>query len=543
MNRVILAATAVLVMAPAVSLGDDAASPDPARHICGQDAAPGAPAHKPPVMLSGFGTGGFPIRTAAPAAQRWFDYGMKLAHAFNHQPAIDAFAEGSRIDPNCAMCAWGEAWAMGPTINYDIDAAATARARELADRAAILAEDGPEKERLLTAALKQRYDPVLGKGAYKAFAVAMDRIAARYPEDNEIAVITADAWMIAVPSDRTAQMHAMTLLADALKRNPNDTGAIHFYIHVTENEGVPGYALPFARRLAELAPAAGHLVHMPAHTYFRVGLYEAAADANEAAVAADKAFLAKGGAGELWTKSYHAHNVIYGLGGAMMSGDARSALFFADELATPAVSLKPGDDWPEFYVATRYFAYGRYQAPDRVLALPEPDRKLVYLHAMWRYARGEALARKGDAQGVLAEARAMAQSATELKARGAQLVTVAGKVLEGRAAMLQGRWDQAAQAYGAAANLQDAKLSNGWDPPAWWFPVRRSLAEAELRAGRVDRAEADAQAVLKAWPDDPLTERVLAEIDKARGRDGAAWTAKAKRGWNGDLTAIRPAEL
>ena len=322
------------------SQGGDAAPADPVTHICGQDAAPGAPAHKLPVMLAGFGTGGFPIRTDAPAAQRWFDYGMKLAHAFNHQPAIDAFAEGSRVDPNCAMCVWGEAWAMGPTINYDIDTAAKTRAAELAARAAILAEGGPEKERLLTAALEQRYDPTLGKGGYKAFAEAMDRIAARYPADNEIAVLTADAWMIAVPNDRAAQMHAMTLLAEALKRDPNDTAAIHFYIHVTENEGVPGYALPFARRLAELAPAAGHLVHMPSHTYFRVGLYQEAADANAAAVATDKAFLAKGGAGELWKKSYHAHNVMFGLGAAMMSGDARSALFFADELATPAATLR-----------------------------------------------------------------------------------------------------------------------------------------------------------------------------------------------------------
>lgn len=543
MNRVYFAVAAVLVMAPAASLGDDAAPPDPVTHVCGQDAAPGAPAHKPPVMLPGFGTGGFSIRTEAPAAQRWFDYGMKLAHAFNHQPAIDAFAEGSRVDPNCAMCAWGEAWAMGPTINYDIDAAARKRAAELAVRAAVLAENGPEKERLLTAALKQRYEPALGKGAYKAFAEAMERIAARYPTDNEIAVITADAWMIAAPNDRLAQMRAMTLLADALKRDPNDTGAIHFYIHVTENEGVPGYALPFAKRLAELAPAAGHLVHMPSHTYFRVGLYQDAADANEAAVAADKAFLAKGGAGELWTKSYHAHNVMFGLGGAMMSGDARSALFFADELATPAATVKPVDDWPQMYIATRYFAYGRYAAPDRVLALPEPDPKLVYLHAMWRYARGEASARKGDAQGVLGEARAMAQAAAGLKAHGSQLVAIARKVLEGRAAMLQERWDQAAQAYGEAARLQDAKFADSWDPPSWWFPVRRSLAEAELRAGRLDQAEADARTVLKTWPDDPLTERVLAEVEKARGRDGAAWLDKAKGRWKGDMAAIRPAEL
>jgi hypothetical protein len=549
-NKLFLAGAIALLGAPAATLGDEVEPvTTPPAHICGQDAAPGAAEHKAPVMLAGFGTGGFPIRTTDPSAQRWFDYGMKLAHAFNHQPAIEAFAEASRRDPNCAMCAWGQAWAMGPTINFDIEDAEKKTAAELAAKAAILAEGGPEKERLLTAALKTRYDPALGKGAYKAFAEAMDKVAARYPTDNEIAVVTADAWMIAVPNDHKAQNHAMALLADALKRDPNDTAAIHFYIHVTENEGVPAYALPFAKRLGELAPAAGHLVHMPSHTFYRVGLFQAAADANEAAVGVDKAWLAKGGTGELWKKSYHAHNVMFGLGGAMMSGDGRSALFFADELGTPAKTLTPKDTWPQIYVATRYFAYGRYAPVEQALKLPEPDRKLVYLHALWRYARGEALARKGDAQGVLAEARDMSPSDDELKTLPksyedpAQLITIARDVLEGRAAMLQGRWSRAADAYREAAALQEAKFSDSWDPPAWWFPVRRSLAEAELRAGRLDQAEADAKTVLKTWRDDPLTERVLAEVEKARGRDGGAWLGKAKGEWKGDLAAVRPADV
>jgi tetratricopeptide (TPR) repeat protein len=553
MNKLVLAAVLAALGAPAASPGGQAgpaaaAAPAPS-HICGQEVDPGTPSHKPPVMLDGFGTGGFPIRTANPAAQRWFDYGMKLAHAFNHQPAVDAFAEGVRVDPNCAMCAWGEAWAMGPTINFDVDDKARARAAELAAKAAVLAEGGPEKERLLTAALKTRYDPALGKGAYKAFAQAMDKVAARFPTDNEIAIVTADAWMIALPDDRIAQNRAMALLADALKRDPNDTGAIHFYIHITENAGVAGYALPFARRLGELAPAAGHLVHMPSHTYIRVGLYADAAEANAAAVEADKAFLAKGGAGELWKNSYHAHNVTFGLSGAVLAGDARQALFFADELGDLARTVTVKEPWLQSSASRRYVAYGRFADPARVLALPEPDRKLVYLHAMWRYARGEALARKGDAAGVLAEASAMTPDDADLAAMGGSragaegLITIARHVLEGRAAMLQGRWDKAADAYRQAASLQEAKFSGNWDPPSWWFPVRRSLAEAELRAGRLDAAEADAHAVLKIWLDDGVTERVLADVDRARGHDGKAWLDKARAHWKGDVEAIRPADV
>jgi tetratricopeptide (TPR) repeat protein len=550
MNKLVLAATFAALSLPAVSLGDEAeqaASPPPPGHICGQVAAPGAPEHKPPVMLDGFGTGGFPIRTADPHAQRWFDYGMKLAHAFNHQPATDAFAEGSRIDPNCAMCAWGEAWSMGPTINFDIDDKARARAAELAAKAVVLAEGGPEKERMLAEALKTRYDPALGKGAYKAFAQAMDKVAARFPTDNEIAVVTADAWMIALPEDRIAQNHAMDLLGAALKRNPDDTGAIHFYIHVTEFAGVPGYALPYAKRLGELAPAAAHLVHMPSHTFIHVGLYQDAADVNASASDADKAFLAHGGSGALWENSYHAHNVNFGLAGAMLSGDAKTALAFADELAGRPQPLDPKNAWPQISSSKRYFAYGRWAEPDQVLAMPDPGAKVPFARAMWRYARGEAYARKGDAAAVLAEARAMQRADADLAALGQSrteaehLIAVARGVLEGRAAMLQGRWEQAANAFKDALAVQDAYMAKSWDPPDWWYPVRRSIAEAELKAGRIDQAERDAQTVLKTWPNDGVTEKVLADVDKARGRDGKAWLDKAKSQWKGEVAAIGPA--
>ncbi len=550
MNKLLLAGALAALALPAASLGDQPSLNAPT-HTCGQGVSPGEASHKTPVMLDGFGTGGFPIRTVEPPAQRWFDYGMKLAHAFNHQPAIDAFHEAGRRDSACAMCVWGEAWAMGPTINYDVDADDKKKAAELAAKAAVLAEDGPEKERLLAAALKQRYDPALGKGAYLAFAKAMDGVAARYPTDNEIAVLTADAWMIAERWDRKAQNHAMTLLADALKRNPNDTGAIHFYIHVTEDARVPAYALPYAKRLGDLAPAAAHLVHMPAHTFIHAGLYQDAADANTRASAADKAFLANGGVGELWKNSYHTHNVTFGLAGAMLSGDARSALAFADELAGPAKTLDPQSPWPQLSTSDRYVAYGRWAEPADVLALPDPGSKFPYARAMWRYARGEAYARKGDAAGVAAEARAMQLSDADLAALGeahthaAQLIAIAHGVLEGRAAMLQRRWDQAASAFRGAATLQEAKYSKSWDPPAWWYPVRRSLAEAELRAGRLDQAEADVRAVLKLWLDDPVTERVLAEVERARGRtaEADAQLNKAKAAWRGDLAALMPAEV
>lgn len=553
MNKLLLAAAVAALAAPAAATDPTDTTPAAVLPHCGTGAAPSGSAAptKTPVMLSGFGTGGFSVRTANPAAQLWFDYGMKLAHAFNHQAAIDAFAEAGRRDPTCALCVWGEAWARGPTINFDIDRDARKLAAELAGKAVVLAEGGPEKERLLTAALVQRYDPKLGKGAYVAFAKAMDGVAARFPNDNEIAVITADAWMIAKPDDATAKNRALTLLGEALRRDPNDTAAIHFYIHATENAGVPQYALPFARRLGELAPAAGHLVHMPSHTFIHTGLYQLAADVNAAADAQDKVFIAQTGQGVLWVKDYHAHNVMFGLGGAMLAGDGAKALKFADELGDRAKLLTAKDEWPQISVGPRYFAYGRWASPAQVMALPEPDAKFGYLRALRHYARGEALARQGNAAGARTEARAMAGEGAGLAALGAsrgegeRILTIGRHVLEGRAAMIEGRWTDAIEAFRAATTLQDSKFADSWDPPAWWYPVRRSLAEAELKAGRLDAAEVDAKAVLKAWQADPVSEWVLAEVEAARGHttDAEALRAKARGEWRGDLAAIRPGDV
>ncbi len=556
MNKLIIAVTVAALGVGAASAADQTqppAAPLPAAPHCGAGAGPGDSKgpHKTPVMLDGFGTGGFPVRTSSPEAQRWFDYGMKLAHAFNHEAATDAFVEAGLRDPTCAMCVWGEAWSRGPTINFDVTPDERKRAGELAAKAAVLAEGGPERERLLTDALKVRYDPALGKGADLAFAKAMDELARKYPTDNEIAVLTADAWLIADWNNRRYQNRALTLLGDVLRRDPNDTGAIHFYIHATEFAGVPEYALPFARRLGELAPAAAHLVHMPSHTFIHTGLYQLAADVNAKASDEDKAFIARTGQGLLWKNSYHAHNVTFGLGGAMLAGDGKTALAFADELAEPAKGLEPKDSWRQMSVGTRYFAYGRWAAPDEVLALPDPGSKLAVLHALWRYARGEALARKGNAAGVLAEARDMAPAEADLaalgKARGyaEDEIAIARGVLEGRAALLQGRWGAAADAFRAATAIQDAKLANSWDPPDWWFPVRRSLAEAELKAGRLDAAEADARTVLKTWKDDPIAQTVLADVLTARGRTAEADALRktAAAGWRGDLKAVRPADV
>jgi tetratricopeptide (TPR) repeat protein len=236
----------------------------------------------------------------------------------------------------------------------------------------------------------------------------------------------------------------------------------------------------------------------------------------------------------------------------MMSGDAKAALALAEHLQPKidALRAKP-QAWAQGQTRPAYFALGRYGDPAKVLAMADPGEALPFMRAMWRYARGEALARQGDAAGVRAEARQLRLSAADLKGAGANagsakaMVEIARHVLLGRAAMLEGRFDEAAREFKAGADIQRAKFPDGGDPPPWWYPVRRSVAAAELRAGRYEQAIATANGVLKEWPSDPMTLTVLAMSERALGRTAEAdgHFAQARAGWAGDLTHITPMDV
>ena len=547
--RGVLAATAaaVLMVAPAATSAESEATA--AGPICGGHASAAAPGPAKPAqsLLEGYGSGGFRIQTSNPKAQAYFDNGMQLGHAFAHKASIAAFQEARRLDPACGMCAWGEAWSRGPTINYPIDGKEQAELAKIADRAAQLAADGPDKERRLTAALQLRYRHGGGKGSGDiAFAKAMESLAHQHPDDNELAILAADAWMIPASHNNNSDNldKALTLLGAALVRNPNDTGAIHFYIHATEYDGVPERALPYATRLQALAPAASHLVHMPSHTYYWVGRYDAAVRSNVDAVAIDEAnarrLSTKDGA---WGLAYHGHNVSFGIGAAMMDGDGASALPLARSVIARVGLIKPGDGGSQTGTGRAYYAFGRYGAPDEVAALKDPGAGLPYLRVMWRYARGEAAARRGDLAALKAETAAMASTPVSYgifndDARRAQaLVEIARLVLVGRTALLEHRPKDAVRAFQVAAEHQEKVLFDRNDPPAWWYPVRRSLAAAELAGGDSAEAAHQAKAVLAHTPDDPLTLWVLAGAERALGQTAEAGQAlaKARSLWYGQL--------
>jgi len=557
--RILATGLAVYFLAPTILSASTPEAPVlPLGQICGF-AAPETTggsavvkAEPPPKILAGYGTTGFKITGASPEAQAFFDNGMTLAHAFAHKPSIAAMTEAARLGPDCAMCVWGEAWVRGPTINYSIDGKQRAELSRLADKAAGLVKDETPKERGLIAALQLRYK----RGGNAAFAKAMDALARAYPDDNEIAILASDAMMITAfwdhgdenPNVKAAMNRPLELLQGALARNPDDTGAIHFYIHATEVAEVPARALPYAERLQSLSPAASHLVHMPSHTYYWVGLYDAAKRSNVDASAIDKQNAIRqgfDGPNGVWKLTYHAHNVHFGIGGALMDGDAAGGLALAKDVIDYLPNL-PKDDggFLQVVAGNAYAAYGRYGDQAAVAALADPGASQPLARAMWRYARGEAAARRGDAGAIRAEAIQVQISSTELKtlkgprSEAAAMVKIARLVLLGRAAMLENDPATAARQYRYAAELQRTHLRNYTDPPIWWYPIQRSYAAALLESGQAERAATEAHASLDKQPADPLTLLVLARAEAALRKPDAESLAKARKGWTGDPTTV-----
>lgn len=504
----------------------------PATSWCGGD--PATVAGKT-ALLPGYGKGGFAIRTKSPEAQAFFDNGMQLAHAFAHKAAIAAFQEARRLDPDCAMCAWGEAWSSGPTINYGISPDDAKKLAEIAATAERLAVDGPVRERNLISALRLRY-PEKGDGN-RAFADAMDAIARQRPDDDAVATLAADALMIASDWKPESMARPVALLETVLKRTPDYAPAIHFYIHATEGAGYPARAEPYADRLGTLAPAASHLVHMPSHTYYWIGRYADAAAVNLRAAnmgKGDAAILAIPDPDAVWKVMYHAHNVQFGIGGALMSGDAETGL----TLARPMVDYAPRFPKPPVFaqiaLGTAYVAIARFAPPDEMLAVADPGAASPAARLMWRYARGEAYARKGDWKAVRREANAIpSKLPNDMDRLAPRMAEVARLVLAGRIATGRGDHAEAARRFAAAAAIEEAKpLADFADPPPWWYPVRRDVAAALLAMGDAKGALVAADASLAHRPRDPVA---LELRGKAQVRLGNATAAR------NDLRAARRA--
>jgi tetratricopeptide (TPR) repeat protein len=513
--------------------------------ICGAEGAPAAPGGAASgVMLKGVGNGSVTVDTANPEAAAWFNQGLQLYHAFAHDETKAAFARAAAADPNCSLCASGVALSLGPTLNTGMTPQEAIEARKAADRAAELAKPDDVRARGLAAALQIRHgaaEPAGGRE--KAFARALDDMVRTNPRDDMIASLAAHALIIpARQDDYSGVPRAVEILDMVLARSPDDAAAIHYYIHATEFAGRAPQAERYAERLADLAPGAGHLVHMGTHTLMRVGRYEDVALSNARALEVDsKTQVTLPTSGSL-AQRYYLHNYLFGLGGALMAGDGRLAVKYADH--APKGFAEANERNRSIAKARSLIALARF-APERVFDVEagKDDPKVLTIYRL--YARGEAYAARRDAAGARREADALAVIVDKGAQTGdfggeGEVAAIARDVLRGRAAMVAGKPDEAVPFFEAAAKAQEKAypVLRFFDPPPWWYPVRRSLAAAHLKAGRKDAAAQAARASLAEWPRDALALRILAD---ATG--DAAQHREARKIWRGGDLAKVPLDL
>jgi tetratricopeptide (TPR) repeat protein len=506
-------------------------------------------------IIEGLGDHHYAISSRVPAAQQYFDQGLRLYYAFNHAEARRAFQEAARLDPACAICHWGVALAYGPNINAPMDSASAVAAHAALQRAAALQAGAAPVEQGLIRALSTRYaavPPVDRAPLDSAYARAMGELARDNPDDPEIATLHAEALMDLRPwrywtPDGAPQAGTETILSNlerVIERNPRHPGACHFYIHAVE-EVQPERAVACAERLAALMPGAGHLVHMPGHIYIRVGRYADAIQANLHATHADESYIAdvRPGAG-IYTLGYYPHNYDFLAFAASMAGRRQQALDAAGKMPSllPAEMLgAPGMDFMQHHLTRPLQIAVRFARWDDVLAATEPAEGLVHARAMWNYARGRALVARGDvagAEAALAGVReAVSSPATESMrlefnaARDVELI--AAEVLAGHIEAAKGNHDEALQHLREAMRVEDSLVYG--EPPEWTVPVRQDLGAVLLAAGRAEEAEQAYREDLEHFPENGWSLHGLATALRAQGRtaDADAAMAAYQRAWDG----------
>jgi tetratricopeptide (TPR) repeat protein len=509
-------------------------------------AATGADEHsigtdnRPAVLMPGLGRHHHRVSTRNEQAQRFFDQGLILIFAFNHDHAVRSFRRAAELDPNLAMAQWGIAFGLGPNYNLpEVDPVQAKAGYKALQKAIALAAAAPEHERAYVEALAKRYSPdpkTDGKKLLVDYKDAMAEVARRFPDDLDAATLYAESimnlrpWKLwgadGAPADGT--LEAVALLEAVIRRNPEHPGANHYYIHAVEASLHPERALPSADRLGSLVPAAGHLVHMPAHVYFRTGDYEGAARANVQAIAVDRDFIKSTGATGIYPLMYFSHNIHFLSASRGMQGRFADSKKAADELAAhvgPHVSAMP---MLEAWMATPMIVLIRFRRWDDILAAPRPEDGLPITRALSHVGRALALTAKGrldEAQKERTDFLAARQvipvdAVFSDNNKAHDVLAVAENVLAGCIALARKETAAAIASYRAAAEGED-KLAYV-EPPDAFFRSREMLGGVLLRSGEFTEAEKVFRTDLAKQPRNGRSLFGLSESLKGQKKEAAA---------------------
>ena len=513
------------------------------------------------VLVPGSGSYSRPISTESAEAQQFFDQGLRFSWGFYFPEAIASHQEASRLDPDHPMPYWGMAHAMGPNPNSRYarmpddpngeGLKAIERALERIDRAS-------DTERELIHTLYVRYDKQsIADDSERdaAYLAAMRSLNAKYPDDPDIAALYADSYMSirrwdywdADGNPKSETIPVAEALERAIETTPGHPGSLHLHIHLLEASMKPGRALGSANALEATMPIAGHVVHMPAHIYVRVGQYDEAIASNIRSQAADEDLakiwgdnpLPNIGTYPLSHKIHASHAIDFIRYAATVQGNHAAAIEAAERSAARVIGdpreVRSGQKRSVGpWLVNKIF--GKW---DRLIGQEPSQSGTPYLDGMWAYALGSAYAATGDLDNAQAQLDALqsianAPNADEYRVGAtpaSAVLKLAAYGLEGEVEQALGDFDGAIAAFEAGVAIED--LNNYTEPPDWAQPMRHYLGAALLAAGRAEQAEAVYRRDLRwnqnnGWSLFGLQESLAAQGKNSEARDvgsqyQAAW--------------------
>jgi tetratricopeptide (TPR) repeat protein len=454
--------------------------------------------------LSGLSKHHHPISTPNAEAQRYFDRGLLLVFAFNSEEAVKSFRRAAELDPQAAMPYWGIALALGPNINSPIDPSRERAAVNAIQKAVGLGRKASIEEVAYVEALAQRYSIEPASDFTRldiGYSEAMSELVKRFPDDLDAATLYAESlmdlhpWKLWSPDGKPSEgtEKILGILESVLRRDPDHIGANHYYIHALEASPNPERALPSAERLAALAPAVGHLVHMPSHIYIRTGDYLRAAESNVAAIQADDAYFRTVSRSGMYGMMYYAHNLHFLVFAYSEAGRLRDAKDAANRLFSESKSIPMLDT----FGLAPLFVLLRFNRWTEILQSSNSGPSTPLRDCLWHFARGSAHAVTGEVSEAENERIAFARTAKDVPNettigdtglnRADEILGIAAAVLDARIDLAKGRHESAINSWRKAVALQDSLAYD--EPPVWYYPVRESLGAALLGEGRAAEAE------------------------------------------------------
>ncbi|MDH7452873.1 tetratricopeptide repeat protein [Luteimonas composti] len=537
--------------------------------------APATPQVSPPELamvgahlLEGLGEYHFPVTSAHPEVQRWFDQGLMLAYGFNHDAAERSFLKATELDPDCAMCWWGASLVLGPHVNAAMDPADHADAWQRLQRARELAPGASEREQGFIQALSARYaeqPPEDRRALEEAYAAAMRDLVGKRPEDSDAAVMLAEALMDLQPWDyydeklqpRGHTAEVVRTLETVMARDPDHAGALHLYVHAVEASADPQRGVAAADRLRILVPGSGHLVHMPAHIYARVGRWRDAVVANQRAIEADDAYLAlcRGNSQGVYPLGYVPHNHHFLWFAASMEGNANvakaSALATSERTNLPELMRQPGFAGLQHYWLTPWFDRVRFGRWNEIVGVDNPAPDLPYVTAIWHYAQAMAAIRQARIDDAEAHLAALRPLAADQAMEGllvwdryplAHAARIAERTVTAELAATRGQYDEAVAALEEAVAIEGSIPYD--EPPGLHAPVRQTLGAILLQAGRAADAEAVYREELRRNPGNGWSQFGLARSLEAQGKpDAAEAMAAFKATWAQPETVLQSSRM